>query len=114
MAERKSIEISLNGETFKVYNGYTMAVLEAQTEAGGIPTEDMRAEWEKDVAKFILYASRFVQTYFQLMPDFMRTCVVSEIGAAFTAIMEATTRDPFGLSPQTPPVPPEPSKTSGS
>jgi len=114
MAERKFVEVSLNGQTFKVYDGYTMAVLEAQTEAGGVPTEEMRKAWKTDGSVFVGYEARFVQTYFRLPDDFMRSCPVSEVTAAFLAIMEAIVRDPFGQSTVTKPDQPEAQPTSGN
>lgn len=113
MAERKFVEVNLNGQAFKIYDGYTMAVLEAQTEAGGVPTAEMQEAWKKDGTGFVRYASCFVQSYFQLPPDFIRSCPVKDITAAFAAIMEATARDPFGQS-AAPVAPEETQPTSGS
>jgi hypothetical protein len=107
MAEYHFTEITLRGHTFKVYDGFPMRTLRAMTVAGGQPTPEMETEWRDSPLKMTLYAARFVQSYFELLDDFMADAPGSEVMAAFSAIMEATKRDPFGQ----PLVPPEAAKT---
>lgn len=121
MAERQYSEVTLNGQTLKVYHGFPMAAVRAMTEAGQQPKlmpeqhallaalkqdDPVPPECADYLSQLTLYQGRFVQSYFLLPPALMDTIDAREIAAVFGKIMEVQALDPFVPCPQ-----PEAAKT---